>query len=125
IDWTQNWLKGLIGFHTICFITILLLRNHSTGLSIYFFVLLAMATLAKPLNDLGRNHWENFASANYFDDSGLFIVSIYALPLVFNSFVTLILILKTTAGLLIDMKRKQIKRQQKNKNNNKKKGKKE
>ena len=49
-----------------------------------------MATLAKPLNDLGRNHWENFASANYFDDSGLFIVSIYALPLVFNSFVTLV-----------------------------------
>ena len=49
-----------------------------------------MATLAKPLNDLGRNHWEKFASANYFDESGLFVVSIYALPLVFNSFVTLV-----------------------------------
>ncbi|KAI9247451.1 transmembrane protein 18-domain-containing protein [Phascolomyces articulosus] len=115
IDWTQTWLQALIGFHTVCFITTLLLRNHSTGLSIYFFLLLGMAALAKPLNDLGRTHWDNFASANYFDESGLFAVSIYALPLVFNSFVTLIFILKMTAGLLVNMKRAQIKQQRKKK----------
>ncbi|KAI9490546.1 transmembrane protein 18-domain-containing protein [Zychaea mexicana] len=112
IDWSQKWLQGLIGFHVICFATTLLLRNHSTGLSVYFFVLLGMAALVKPLNGLCKTHWEEFASADYFDESGLFIVSVYALPLVFNAFVTLIFILKTAAGLLVSMKRAQIRQQQ-------------
>ncbi|KAI8141623.1 transmembrane protein 18-domain-containing protein [Fennellomyces sp. T-0311] len=108
IDWSQTWIRGLIGFHVLCFLTTICLRKRSTALSIYFFILLGMAALAQPLNNLGKTHWEKFASADYFDESGLFIVSVYALPLVFNCFITLMLILKAAAGLLVEMKRAQI-----------------
>ncbi|KAG0179273.1 hypothetical protein DFQ28_003085 [Apophysomyces sp. BC1034] len=51
---------------------------------------MALAALTHTLNELGAKHWEKFSSANYFDASGLFIVSIYAFPLIINGFMTLV-----------------------------------
>ncbi|CAO3582629.1 unnamed protein product [Absidia cylindrospora] len=120
IDWTQNWLRGLIGFHIICFILVIFLRHRHTALSCYFFIMLGLALLTQPLNQAGSTYWEHFAAANYFDESGLFIVSLYAFPLIFNGFFSLMFILKASFGLMIEMKRRQVQN-----NANKKKSKKE
>ncbi|SAM02617.1 hypothetical protein [Absidia glauca] len=90
IDWTQNWLRGLVGFHMCCFVLVILLRHRHTALSWYFFVMLGLALLTQPLNQAGATYWEHFAAANYFDESGLFIVSLYAFPLIFNGFFSLV-----------------------------------
>jgi hypothetical protein len=58
----------------------------------HFFVvnLVGLALLTQPLNQAGATYWEHFAAANYFDESGLFIVSLYAFPLIFNGFFSLV-----------------------------------
>ncbi|ORX57568.1 hypothetical protein DM01DRAFT_1302780 [Hesseltinella vesiculosa] len=110
VDWYQPWLLVLLACHCICLMITLLLRNQSTALSWYFFLLLGLAALTQPLNQLGHQHWQQFATANYFDPSGLFIVSVYAFPLIFNGFVVLMIILKTTFGLMVETKRRQLTR---------------
>ncbi|KAI8332605.1 transmembrane protein 18-domain-containing protein [Chlamydoabsidia padenii] len=120
IDWSQNWLRCLIGFHIGCFILVILLRNRHAALSWYFFVMLGLALLTQPLNQAGATYWNRFAAANYFDESGLFIVSLYAFPLIFNGFFSLVFILKASFGLMVEMKRRQLQH-----NVNKKKSKKE
>ncbi|CAO3655205.1 unnamed protein product [Mucor hiemalis] len=108
IDWTQPWLLALISFHVLCFLIAIGLRNRHNQLSVYFFVLLGFALLTQPLNSLGMKHWKSFCTEKYFDASGIFIVSVYAFPLIFNGFVTLMLILKATLSVMIDTKRAQL-----------------
>ncbi|KAI9482814.1 MAG: transmembrane protein 18-domain-containing protein [Benjaminiella poitrasii] len=105
IDWTQPWILCILGFHTICFIVSILLRNKHNWLSIYFFILLGFAALTQPLNNLGMKHW----NGAYFDTSGLFIVCVYSFPLILNCLFTLIWILKATISMLIQTKTLQLK----------------
>ncbi|CAO3695091.1 unnamed protein product [Rhizopus stolonifer] len=108
IDWSERWIQSLLAFHIVCFIILLYTRNRSNGLSIYFFVLLGLAALTQPLNSLGMTYWKLFSKAPYFEKSGIFIVSVYAAPLLINAFFTLIFILKSTISLMIVAKRKQL-----------------
>ncbi|KAL7314214.1 hypothetical protein PS15m_005816 [Mucor circinelloides] len=114
VDWTQPWLMSVLAFHVVCFVVTIGLRNKHDALSIYFFVLLGLAALTQPLNHLGIKHWKSFANEPYFDASGIFIVSVYSFPLIFNGFVTLIFILKATISVLINTKRAQLKQKIKN-----------
>ncbi|KAL0144528.1 transmembrane protein 18-domain-containing protein [Mucor lusitanicus] len=114
VDWTQPWLMSVMAFHIVCFLVALGLRNKHDALSVYFFVLLGLAALTQPLNHLGIKHWKSFANEAYFDASGIFIVSVYSFPLIFNGFVTLIFILKATVSVLISTKRAQLKQKIKN-----------
>lgn len=49
-----------------------------------------LACLSQPLNGFLSNNWEKFASANYFDDSGLFLATVYSLPLIVNCMLALV-----------------------------------
>ncbi|CAO3611535.1 unnamed protein product [Cunninghamella blakesleeana] len=113
IDWSQKWIIGLIVFHIICFLLNILLRNRHTALSYYLFILLGLAALTQVINQYGSIHWRSFASANYFDESGLFIVSLYTFPLIFNIFCTLMLLFKASFDLMIEMKSRQLMKKKK------------
>ncbi|CAO3668645.1 unnamed protein product [Umbelopsis ramanniana] len=73
-----------------------------------------------PLNGFLSNNWEQFASANYFDDSGLFLATVYSLPLIINSMLALVLVLRATCTMLVSVKRKQLETQVKAKKSAKK-----
>ncbi|KAI9006613.1 transmembrane protein 18-domain-containing protein [Phycomyces nitens] len=109
VDWSQSWLKVLVGFHVLCMVMPILLRNRHTLLSIYFFAILGLAALTSPLNSLGAEHWQKFASANYFDPSGMFIVIVYAFPLLINGFFTLFFILRAAIQTMVLVKRQSLK----------------
>ncbi|KAL0085839.1 transmembrane protein 18-domain-containing protein [Phycomyces blakesleeanus] len=109
VDWSQPWLRALIGFHVICMLIPIFLRNRHTLLSVYFFAILGMAALASPLNSLGAEHWKQFASANYFDPSGMFIVIVYAFPLLINGFFTLFFVLRATVKTMVLVKKQSLK----------------
>ncbi|CDH49491.1 predicted protein [Lichtheimia corymbifera JMRC:FSU:9682] len=119
IDWSQPWLMALVGFHVICFITTIVLRNHHNALSLYFFLLLGLAAMTQTLNHLGQTYWNRFSTVNYFDENGMFIVSVYAFPLIFNGFFTLIFVLKAAANLMVKVKRAQLRSQAQAKNKKK------
>lgn len=39
VDWTESWILGVLGFHIVCFIIAIGLRNQHDSLSVYFFIL--------------------------------------------------------------------------------------
>ncbi|KAI7899440.1 transmembrane protein 18-domain-containing protein [Cokeromyces recurvatus] len=71
--------------------------------------LLGLATLTKPLNDFGIKHWQSFSKDPYFNTSGLFIVSVYSFPIILNSLITLMWILKAIVSLFVQTKKLQLK----------------
>jgi hypothetical protein len=42
------------------------------------------------LNESLSKNWKQFASANYFDESGLFLATVYSLPLILNCVLALV-----------------------------------
>ncbi|KAI8644117.1 transmembrane protein 18-domain-containing protein [Parasitella parasitica] len=108
VDWTQPWIMCIMVFHLTCFMFAVGLRNKHNALSVYLFILLGLAALTQPLNNLGMKHWKSFSKQPYFDASGIFIVSAYSFPLLFNGFVTLVFVLRATVSALINAKRGQL-----------------
>jgi hypothetical protein len=64
---------------------------------------------AERINSLGSEYWEKFSTQNYFDERGVFISTLYSVPLILNAVLILGLFLVDTAKLLILVKVKQIK----------------
>ncbi|KAG2214005.1 hypothetical protein INT47_001276 [Mucor saturninus] len=85
-----------------------------------FIITVGMAALTQPLNSLAIQHWSLFSTESYFDTSGLFIVSVYAFPLIFNCSLTLAFILRAVVSTLIKAKRAQLKSRARNSSKNKK-----
>lgn len=54
------------------------------------YPLVGLAAMTQTLNHLGQAYWDRFSTVNYFDENGMFIVSVYAFPLIFNGFFTLV-----------------------------------
>lgn len=50
IDWKENWIRGLLIFHVVCFIVVLLTRNHIGFQSVLFCMFCAMVMMAETLN---------------------------------------------------------------------------
>ncbi|KAG2187851.1 hypothetical protein INT44_000601 [Umbelopsis vinacea] len=120
IDWSQPWLIALVAFHVTSFLALILSRNKHDLLSGLLFFFIFLACLSQPLNAFLSSNWEQFASANYFDDSGLFLATVYSLPLIINCILALVLVLRATCTMLVSVKRKQLERQVKAKKSAKK-----
>jgi hypothetical protein len=60
------------------------------------------------LNSLGARHWRSFAGQNYFDPRGVFISALLSAPMLTIMFAVLINYLLASAGLLVQMKRKEL-----------------
>ena len=110
---------GLGVFHLVCFLTLVLFRNnvkllitaffffgictllvdwHTQESSCFLFLSFSEAFLvfmSETLNSLGAEHWRSFATQAYFDESGFFLVVIYATPLLFNAFLALVHLLSS------------------------------
>ncbi|KAI8378040.1 transmembrane protein 18-domain-containing protein [Radiomyces spectabilis] len=112
VQWSQPWLQALVGFHILSLIMVIVLRNRHTALCVYFFIILGLAALSERMNALGQMYWRNFAVADYFDESGLFISFVYAFPLIINGFITLFFILRAAFTTMVEMKRMQLRRKQ-------------
>ncbi|KAG2177745.1 hypothetical protein INT43_002992 [Umbelopsis isabellina] len=113
VDWSQPWLVALFAFHISSFFTLVLSRNNHNAISglLFFYIFLAM--LSQPINSFLSKNWQSFASANYFDESGLFLATVYSLPLIINSIIALILVLRATCTMLVHVKRTQLQKQAK------------
>lgn len=111
VDWSQPWLIALFAFHVSSLFTLILSRNNHNVISglLFFYIFLAM--LSQPINSFLSNNWQSFASADYFDESGLFLATVYSLPLIINSIIALILVLRATCTMLVHVKRTQLQKQ--------------
>ncbi|GAB5591879.1 hypothetical protein Unana1_06779 [Umbelopsis nana] len=88
-------------------------RNHDQFPSLEQALFQARQFIGAPLNELAAKNWDQFASANYFDESGMFLATVYSLPLILNCVLALVLVLRATCTMLVNVKRAQLQRQAK------------
>jgi len=76
-------------------------------------LLLLLVYLSEMLNTWCASNWSKFATINYFDTSGSFIAFLFALPLIFNSIVVLILWVFRMGDMLVRVKRAELRQKKK------------
>lgn len=103
IDWSEPWIRCVLGVFLIWFVLIVIFRYFIIWLipcsDSYFFQLTvflvdsAIVFGAKGINSLGRQvnsesnyrrrYWKSFSTKNYFDEDGFFISFFLSLPILF------------------------------------------
>ncbi|XP_064393388.1 transmembrane protein 18-like [Halichondria panicea] len=84
VDWTEPWLLCLLGFHVCTFLAIILLRRHIYGQASILAILGVLCVATESVNEFAAKNHQKFARQQYFDSEGLFIITVYAVPLLFN-----------------------------------------
>jgi hypothetical protein len=114
IDWNQRWLQGL-GLYFVCLLVVIVATRKRISWQIGLFgVCLFQTVLAQFFNDLARQHWQKFASANYFGERGFFVSILFGLPHVVFALVILVNLVVATASLAATVKRMQLQKKSKN-----------
>jgi len=110
---------GLIAFHIVTFLTTLYVTRRCGMWSrmIFLTVLAGIVRSAERLNDYGAQNWESFATQNYFDKSGIFISIMISAPLLLMAFYMLISYLREAAGLLVKVKKQELRAKKRNRRN--------
>ncbi|KAI1320681.1 hypothetical protein EDD11_010215 [Mortierella claussenii] len=115
VEWQQTWIQSILALHLCIFVTIVLVRNRPNALASMFFSTILLAALSEPLNGVAARHWQLFSDDNYFDSHGVFTSIVWAGPLLCNSILAVLLLLRATAGMLIKVKRAQLQETQRKK----------
>ncbi|KAF9955004.1 hypothetical protein BGZ70_010392 [Mortierella alpina] len=108
VEWQQTWIQMILLLHVTLFTIILVLRNRPNPLAAMLFCTILLAALSEPLNGIGSRHWQLFSDDNYFDTHGVFTGVVWAMPLLGNALLALLLLLRATVKLLIKVKKAQL-----------------
>ena len=108
VDWSQYWLRGLFVFYAILLILIFLSRDILSVQVILFLGICSAVFLTEKLNTVLHEHWQEFADQDYFDESGVFLCTIYSAPLLIIGFIQVVVLLIDVSRLLIRAKRAEI-----------------
>jgi transmembrane protein 18 len=71
------------------------------------------------LNTWGADHWEEFATQDYFDRRGVFVGIMVSGPLLLDSLIMLFLFVSEAGSLLVQVKKQEMKHKKKAKESNK------
>lgn len=111
ITWSEPFILSLLFFHIFMFfVNIFVMRS---GNLVGRFLLIAFFAVvirgAEVLNQYGSSNWEKFATQNYFDKNGVFVSLMLSAPLLLIAFIHLIVLLRESKNLLIEVKTLQLK----------------
>ena len=81
IDWKENIIRGLIAFHAIFWLLLLVFRKNVEVQVVAFFVISLLVFLSERINTFCAANWQAIASQNYFDTSGVFAGMMFSGPL--------------------------------------------
>ncbi|EDW02391.1 transmembrane protein 18 [Drosophila grimshawi] len=84
IDWKDPWLIGLILLHVLTTSTALLTRNNANFQVFLFLVLLTVVYFSESINEYAALNWKTFSKQQYFDSNGLFISTVFSIPILLN-----------------------------------------
>jgi len=110
VRWTEPLVLGLLAAQLALLAAAVLTRkrwNVQTGI---FVAALGMVYAAERINALGAAHWRKFATQNYFDKRGVFMSALWSAPLMLTACAVMVLAVVTSADLLVQVKRAQLKR---------------
>ena len=114
IDWRERWIQGILLFHVVLLVVAVTNRRSSSTQLTIFLVALGIVGCAQPLNGIGAEYWEEFATQPYFDKNGAFFSAVVSCPLVFVMLVAIVNCIMIAVSEMVKLKRKQLKQGQKN-----------
>jgi len=116
INWSEKFIVGLICFQIVMFLLCLFVSRKNRGLGSRVSLLVFIGVVVRSaewLNSQGEQHWESFATQDYFDKQGIFIGIMFCAPLLLNSLMMLLFYMSEASTLLIQVKRNEIKQKSK------------
>lgn len=81
VDWKESIVRGLIAFHGISWLLLLVFRTNVEVQVVAFFVVCFLVFLAERINTWCATNWQAIASQDYFDASGVFAGMMFSGPL--------------------------------------------
>ena len=111
VEWSEWWIRAILGFHMTLFLLECVFSRSLVVQITVFLVAAAIVFLAEPLNGLGADYWEEFATQPYFDKRGAFYSGVVSLPLVFVMLVALVNLIRMTVADMVRLKRRQLRGQ--------------
>ena len=105
IDWSEPWFSGLGMFHIVCALLTIFTRKTGVIQAVYFGILMLLVLCAEQINTWAASNWQLFARQQYFDSNGLFISTVFSMPLLINCLVIVVCWLFDVGILISDVKR--------------------
>ncbi|XP_068147191.1 transmembrane protein 18 [Drosophila tropicalis] len=109
IDWLDPWLIGLICIHILTTTAALLSRNNTNFQVSLFLVLLLAVYFSEGINEYAATNWKTFSKQQYFDSNGLFISTVFSIPILLNCMFLIGTWLYSSTQLMANLKTAQIK----------------
>ncbi|KAH8253592.1 hypothetical protein KR032_006164 [Drosophila birchii] len=108
IDWTDPWLIGLVLVHVLTTTTALLSRNNTNFQVFLFLVLLLAVYFTESINEYAAQNWRSFSKQQYFDSNGLFISTVFSIPILLNCMLLIGTWLYNSTQLMVSLKTAQL-----------------
>ncbi|TDG50760.1 hypothetical protein AWZ03_002749 [Drosophila navojoa] len=109
IDWKDPWLIGLILVHVLTTSTALLTRNCTNFQVFLFLVLLSFVYFSESINEYAAANWKTFSKQQYFDNNGLFISTVFSIPILLNCMLLIGTWLYSSTQIMVTLKTAQLK----------------
>lgn len=108
VDFTERWIVLLLVFHAVLWLVIVASRARA-NVQMFLFAAIVLGTCsAERLNSIGAARWQSFAGQNYFDKHGVFLSVMWSAPLLGDAFLIIFFALRSTARLLVQVKRAEL-----------------
>ena len=108
MNWTEPWLRALMGFHCLLFLVAIVWRKNVDLQMAVLGVVSILVFCSEQINALAGENWHSFSTQNYFDEHGAFAGALFCAPLLCIAFFQLINLLVLAGSALITAKRLQL-----------------
>merc|ERR1712079_290143 len=92
------------------FVIVVANRQRSERLAAVFMVNTALLFGAERINGLAARHWKSFATQQYFDPAGAFMMVMVGMPMLVCQLVILVFLLREAAKMVIKVKRLELRK---------------
>ena len=116
ITWSEPFILCLVVFHVFMFGVSIWVTFPNRGMVPRLAVMLCIAGVVRGsewINRYGDEHWSSFATQNYFDRQGFFMLTMVCGPLLLDSIIMLVLLLREAGQLLVAVKKEEFRRKRK------------
>uniref|UniRef100_A0A034WTQ7 Transmembrane protein 18 n=1 Tax=Bactrocera dorsalis TaxID=27457 RepID=A0A034WTQ7_BACDO len=108
IDWNDPWLIALIAVHVLTTVTTLMTRNNTNFQIFLFLILLSAAYCSESINEFAAAKWKSFSKQQYFDSNGLFISTVFSIPILLNCMLIIGAWMYNSLQIMVTLKRAQL-----------------
>ncbi|XP_047145957.1 transmembrane protein 18 isoform X2 [Hydra vulgaris] len=108
LPYNTIWMVCLMLFHIASFLLIISTQNYYKIQYALFFFFLVLVSLSEKINEIAAQHWKLFSHENFFDSGGLFISTVFSLPLLINCLLLIVIWLKFSFKALVLIKSKKL-----------------